>query len=175
MIRNAGGRIEYSEKDGKLWYKHLDSSYDVVISEGEIPSEIVKKGESAIQKYVEEAVTAFEARSKRFREFGNNLNMPVSVRHRGIPLKGKIVYADSKYIGVRLEKPKKYAGESGMNFGWASAVAGHYVFQSGDEPKLSRSAIEGAQTVLTWIYDEKKNKEDNKSVIDLALKLNERK
>ncbi len=170
------GEIQYSEKNGKLWYcyEHYFDSYQTKIIEGGVPDNIAKKGKAAIKKYVEKSITAILKKDERFRVFGNNLNVPISVQHNGVLLKGKITYAGARTIDVCLEKPKKYAGESWINFGFASAVAGRYVFEAGDEPKLSRAAIEGAKEVLKRIYNEKKNQEDNKEIIDLAEKLNKK-
>lgn len=171
-------KIKYREQDGKLLYQYgkigdkLFSTIelpDVPDISGEVPEEICRQGEEAVQTYVKKEIEGVKEVRKRFKEFGENPNVPVSVEYKGVLLEGKIIYANNRYLTARLEKPEKYAGE-GRFFG-GSLIPG-ISLKKGDEPKLSHYGIEGAQMVLTWIYDENKNKEDFKDLIELAEKLN---
>ena len=167
-------RVWYREEDGKVRFKYGESEYDLNNIEGDVPPKICRLGEKTIAKYVKKEIVKIETVCKKFEEFGKNLNVPVSVKHKGVLLEGKIIGTDGEFLTVRLESPKKYHGERSINFGGASAMAGHDIFEDGDKPKLSRYAIEAAQKILRWIYDDKKHEEKHKDTIEFVKKLNNR-
>ncbi len=78
----------------------------------------------------------------------------IKTEYKGITLKGRIVNAESGYISVVLDKPCK--GKSNINFGYASAMAGHYVFDK--KGNISKAGMNGAEEALGWAYDKAESK-----------------
>ena len=77
----------------------------------------------------------------------------IETTYKGIKLKGRIVSATARCISVILDKP--YKGKSDINFGYASAMAGHYVFEKND---ISKAGMDGAKEALGWAYDKEETK-----------------
>ena len=78
----------------------------------------------------------------------------IKTTHKGVKLKGRIVSATGGCISVVLDEPCK--GESDINFGYASAMQGHYVFDK--KKNISKAGMEGAITALRWAYDSAETK-----------------
>ena len=78
----------------------------------------------------------------------------IETTYKGGKLKGRIVYAESGYITVVLDKPCK--GKSDINFGFASAMKGRYVFDK--RGNISKAGMEGAKEALTWAYQKAETK-----------------
>ena len=153
--------IEFKEYLGEIRF-----TYDNL--RGKIPKEIVKNGEQAIRDYVyskvEKADKAWKkAKSVEEKIRKNHIQIKTKCKD-GTTLEGRIVEATSRCIKVELDKPVK--GESNINFGFASAVVGHYVFEGNHE--LSHHAYEAAYTALHWAYE----KTLNQPVRDLVKILN---
>src|SRR3989338_3839265 len=97
--------LEYEERNGELYYeyhkdvsvptKHHAAVYEVYESYGKIPKIVVKKGTSAIEKYVEEKIKTDVAKQvkKRKKEavFEKNPDFPIETKYDGKVLKGKII------------------------------------------------------------------------------------
>jgi len=77
-----------------------------------------------------------------------------------------IVEATGRYIGVELDAPLK--GKSGINYGFASAMAGHYVFN--EDYTLSKDGLEAARRALCWAYERVLHKPEE----DLVKRLNKK-
>ena len=77
----------------------------------------------------------------------------IETTYKGVKLKGRIVSATSRCISVILDKPCK--GKSDINFGYASAMHGQYVFEKND---ISEAGMDAAKTALGWAYDKTETK-----------------
>ena len=173
-------KVSYEEKEGKLHYEyrdqHKETGFATVIT-GIVPAEVCKKGLSAVRSYAELAIEEEIKRKRPETEasiaFMKNPGVYISCFHGGVILEGRVIFATSRFIRVRLESPTSFRGEDVINFGFASAMAGHFIFdKDSDHLVLSQAAIEAAQRVLTWIYNKKKHRKDHGTVIDLAKNLN---
>lgn len=80
--------------------------------------------------------------------------LKIQTTYHGVVLKGRITGASDKYIAVELDSPCK--GKSGINFGFASAMANHYVFN--DKGNISKAGMDGAKEALTWAYNKAETK-----------------
>lgn len=160
--------IHYYEEDGKLRYSY--SEYEI---KGVVPRKIINQGEEAIRAYVtrkvEKALKLKREAAKKHEDFAKNPNVMVETLYQGITLKGVISYADGRLLVVRMSAP--YEGEASVNFGWASAIAGRHMYESGTI--LSGAALEAAKKLLVKIYQEKSHELLHRDTIDLARKLNE--
>lgn len=172
--------IEYFEKDGELHFSYEkrvsvsdhSNAYRVYKSQGKIPKKIQEQGDQAIKNYAEKKVRKDikekESKAKKWDQFAKNPNFPVSVKHQGEILKGKIVSAEDNTLRVRLEEP--YQGEAYVHYNRFSAMAGDYIFDGLES--FSESAIESAQELLIGIYHTKKHYNEHKKVIETAKRLN---
>ena len=133
-----------------------------------IPKKVLHKGEQAVMKY---AVQKLREAKKKWNEFEDAKDTirknPILVRTEyadGTLLEGRIIEATSRYVKVELDKPLK--GERNMNFGYASAMVGQYVFAKGN--KLSKHAYDVAYECLCNAYEEALRKPEK----DLMNRLN---
>lgn len=179
FLHHKDGQIEYHEEEGDVWYSYRETkhysqgSYREYKTEGKVPTNIVSKGKEAIHTYVQEqvylAVSSQKKRAAAHDAFAKNPDFPVEVRYKGILLKGRIDSASDRYLSVQLQEP--YEGESGINFGWASAMVGHFIFDG--HGRFSESAIQSAKKLLIQIYEEEEHKRKYADTIDLVDQLND--
>ena len=151
----------FLDKDKKLHFRYQDY-YDLGKNETAtlelkevIPDEI--RGRGNIDLYVKEKVESYlKERFEKINEqkkFEQNPDFSVEIKYKNILLKGKIIRASIRGLNVRLEEPfQEEKGERNINYGWASAMAGHYVFSS--HCQFSENAIESAKDLLKMIYKE---------------------
>jgi len=118
-----------------------------------IPTGIVKQGKKAILDYALQNVDEAEMQWKKQESIENDIrkkHIPIQAAYTdGTSLEGRIVEATNRFIRVELDRPLK--GESSINFGFASAMAGHYVFAA--KHKISPAGYDGARTALCWAYE----------------------
>ena len=178
--------MEYFEKDGELWFSYEErislstkahaEDWRIFECSERIPKKIRRKGKKAIKKYVEERI------EKRIKEqknragkqdrFAANPNFTLEIKGygvEGVTLRGRTISAEDSVLTVRLEEP--FIGEDHVIYGFASAIAGHYIFA--DLEKFSENAISSAYELLVRIYKREKHRQENKEVIDLAEQMNE--
>lgn len=115
-----------------------------------VPDEIQDR--KNIDLYAEERVKNYlEERFKKIDEqmkFEQNPDFFIEMEHEKIKLSGRIIRASARGFTVRLEKP--FLGERNINYGFASAMAGHHVFS--DHCQFSEDAIDTAKSLLLLIY-----------------------
>lgn len=171
--------IRYDEKNGKIFFEYLESMKSEFSENqclykfsGEVPEEVLERGEEDIRKYAVKKVRAGirkqNAQWKKHREFEKNMNFPVETEYDGKKLIGRIFFANSRCIKVRLEEP--FRGEGSRNFGWSSAMVGRNVFSG--TARFSLYAMDAAKNILVEIYKAKKN-EGNKDLSGLVERLNQ--
>lgn len=118
-----------------------------------IPTGIVKQGKKAILYYALQKVEEAEMQWRNAEFIENDIrkkHIYIQAMYKdGASLEGRIVEATNRFIRVELDRPLK--GESSINFGFASAMAGHYVFTAGH--KISSEGYDGARTALCWAYE----------------------
>lgn len=164
------GKLEFIEDFGNIEFTYeepIDGSSSHYVSEI-IPERIVKQGERAIKKYVKNKIREAKKEWRKWESFEDDIkknHIPIQTKYGdGTTLEGRIVEATSRYIKVRLDKPLK--GSSMIHFGFASAMAGHYVFAEGY--KISQEGYNAAKRALGWAYSDAKNKPKK----DLVNRLN---
>lgn len=172
-------KIKYEVRNGNLHYEHREEdkiTMTVLVAEGFVPKEIVKKGKQAARVYAEANVRRQIAEGKEKTDaiiaFRRNPNVAISIRRKGVVVEGRIVFATPRRIDVELVSPPEFKGRGEINFGFASAIAGHRVFNDDDPLAFSKSGLEGARTALGWTYDRQKYRRDHAKVIALAKQLN---
>jgi|GEM_PF-7026073 len=157
-------------EDGEISFTYMGPSKnggEYYISKT-IPKEIVSKGIKKIENYVDKEIEKLnkeiEVGEEKYERI-KKARISINAHYKGQFLKGIIKSATDRYIEVELERPVK--GSSNINYGFASAMAGHYVF-SGNE--LSENAIESAKRALCWAYDQAIHKKEK----NIADKLNKK-
>lgn len=161
---NTDGGIDftYSEPRGDGVHYKVD---------GIVPLGIVKRGEEAILKYASRKVKEAKKKWRKHEAIEDNLrknHIPIQTKYKDRTLlEGRIVEATSRFIRVELDKPLQ-GGESHINFGMASAMAGHYVF--GEGHKISPEGYDAAYKALCWAYQDVLDKPRK----DLVERLNQR-
>ena len=161
IIFNKNKVNYFLDKNEKLHFRYQDY-YDLEKDETAIlqlkeaiPDEI--KGRENIDLYVKEKVESYlKERLEKIneqRKFEQSPDFSVEVKYKNILLRGKIIRASCRGLTVRLEEPfPEEKGERNINYGWASAMAGHYVFKG--HCQFSEDAIETAKNLLKLIYKE---------------------
>lgn len=167
------GRIHFWEQRGEVHFGFFE-----VYRQRElrlsccVPKDIRERGAAAIRAYATAQVrtwrTTQRAAIDRFDAYAAHPDFPVTTTHRGVALKGRIISAANSTLRVRLEEP--YRGESFTQYGWASAMGGHYIFTKTGE--FSTNAIASAKRLLTEIYNEARHRDEHRDTIALAGQLN---
>lgn len=176
--------IEYHRVVDQLWYSYSEKSSRPADSgarlektyraQGLIPQEIISQGEGVIQEFVrtqiEERIGSEKEEDLQRREYLEDLRYPMVLNHFGVILRGQIRANDPTFLQAELLEP--YQGVTGLNFGWASAMSGRFIFNKGDQPTFSAIAIERGRGMLTSIYKREKEKAEHQEVNGLVEKLN---
>ena len=159
-------KIKYFQENGKLgfWYG---------LKAWLIPKKIVAKGEESIKRYTKERVRRYEEEESRRaanrRAQYIKTNFEISTTFEKKQLRGRIIYSKEKNIlVVRLEKPIAMETLFTYGNGFASAMAGHRVFQESKILTLTDGAINDAKDELIDLYKNWKNRD----AIALAERLN---
>ncbi len=164
--------LEFIELDGKIefFYEKPVGGGIFYKVNGTVPKKVVEQGEEAVLKYALHKIEDAEKVWKKFEAVKDDIrknHVPIQTKYEdGTQLEGRIVEATSRYIGVELDKPLK--GRSGINFGFASAMSGHYVFA--ENYTLSQYGLNGAHRALCWAYRDALHKPE----IDLVERLNKK-
>ncbi len=175
------GRIEYFEMMGDLWFRyketvsrptqHHSAVYREYKVEGKIPKKLQDSDDSKlIREYVEGKIRRKVSKAKKEDmeqdRYAENPSFQISVEYDGTMLKGKIISAADSFLGIRLESPKEFTGDSGVNYGFGAAIfSGHKQF--------STDAIASARRLLIDVYKKRKHEIANAEVISLAKSLNQ--
>lgn len=161
--------INFYESEGALWLscseRRRDGGYNK--SHGVVPQEVIAAGQSAVREYASREIEKLRAGIKHREDAEDEIKrnpIPISVKYKGTVLEGRVIGATARYIDVELLRPVK--GRGGMNFGFASGIAGHHVFGSDDQ--ISEHGYNAARTALQRAYE----RALNKPVSDLAEELN---
>ena len=159
-FREDFGKIKftYAEKVEEGCYREI---HEVV------PSDVVKSGKQSILDYANQKIEGHKAKWKRQDEIEESIrknHIPIKTRYKGMHLEGRIVEAVSRYIRVELDKPLQE--KSIINFGFGSAMIGHYVFT--EKHEISEAGYDGACRALGWAYEDALHKPEK----DLAESLN---
>jgi len=172
------GEVEFHEYQGELWWTFRQkvhtskSSYRLYEVCRLIPTDVIAQGLEAVRGFAHQQVTEIVGKQKeahaRIDAFLADPDFPVSLEYEGVILKGRIDRASERYLHVRLEEP--YVGESGVNYGWASAMGGHYILKG---ETFSEDAIGSARWILIDVYKRERHREQNREVIELAEHLND--
>lgn len=177
------GEIEYHQVKGDLWYSYLDRVESKVESgatristykaRGVIPQEIIEKGEITIREFakseVDEKINSQKEFNNQIDEHRKNLSFPIELQYEEILLRGRIKSLDGTVLTAELLEP--YQGESHLQFGFASAMSGHYIFGR-DGLNFSDYAIKRAEGLLVGVYHKEKEKAENPWIGDLVERLN---
>lgn len=177
-------KINIFEKDGKLRYLYKEKervpndrreAYYLYETSNVVPQRIIEQGKEVIKEYVgrrvEENINRQKRKNRKHEQFEANPDFPIEVKCGRVILKGKIISATSDIVRVRLEAPKNYQGETEVAFGFASAMAGHYIFE-GESDKFSGYAIKRAQGLLVKIYKEEARKRKHRKIVEISKDLN---
>jgi len=170
----ASDRVTYFEHNGVLWFlsqetaallgKKVTGKWVIYETSGEVPYDVVDRGEDAVRKYVKDSTTRHvegeKERMERWFAFAEDPDFPVSIRHDRKVLRGKVISVLNNTLVVRLEQP--YQGERSVHYGFGSTGS---IFS---DSSLSEDAIRNAQKLLVRIYDEQLHYEESREVIDLA-------
>lgn len=154
-------KVTYSEDFGKLRFVCEKDGYKLSDT---IPDFVIDKGETAILKYVRgkmyrhiRQTKTYNTKNKERKEKIKNTNTPISLKHKGHELKGRIVDyigpSDRGLITILLESPEEYAGSDSVHDCYGMAMSGICVFD--DDGNLTGWAINRAFKSLRRIYDEK--------------------
>jgi len=164
--------LTFDEFSGNILFRYhrmLDGSGYVSFS-GEIPEEIIAQGDEAVRDYAQGKVDEFEGNLSKLEKFQEDIRknpLPVETRYDdGTLLRGKIIEADTKFIRTKMDSP--VVGENEINFGMASAMAKHHVFDGFD--KISEHGYNAAHRCLRELYEDLVV---NKKERDLVDRLNE--
>ena len=147
--RKFEGNLKFDEDSGNIvfHYSRHSKNRGTCCLDETVPSSIAKKGEKEIFSYAYGKIKELERKIKRIDRIEENIrknHIPIKTKYKNILLEGRIVEATSHYIGVELDKPLK--GVSCMNYGFASALAGHHVFTK--DHKISEGGFNSACTAL---------------------------
>lgn len=178
-------KIEFHEEDGKLWFSYSEtevlqshphrSAYKYYQTEGIIPPKVIRQGLQAISDYatarVHKDITTQKARYQKIQHFLENPDFPLETNYGRTKLKGRIVSAVNNSLVVELTDP--YHGRKIVNYGFASAMAGHHILDKGGT--FSDNAVETAKRLLVTIYRTMRYNEQHSDLIQLAAQLNQSK
>ncbi len=160
--------LRYFEKDGALHFEYKkavsiptkahSAVYQNYAVSGEVPNNILKKGEKAVRNWVEKKITRSTAEQEKKHKardaFAKNPDFSVeTLAEDGTVLKGKIVSAEDTTLRVRLAEPRK--GESFVIYGFGAGMAGKRIFN--ETGSFSHDALESAKRLLREIYTEQKH------------------
>lgn len=167
------GRVHFWEKKGQIFFgchvQYRDRNLRISIP---VPQEVLARGTAAIRAHAAAHVRAWwkEQRTEidRFEACAAHPDFPITTMHRGVTLKGRIISAANSTLRVRLEEP--YTGERHVEFRWASAMAGHYIFTETGE--FTKDAIASAKRLLAEIYNDARHRDEHRDTIALAHRLN---
>lgn len=180
------GKIEYFEMMGDLWFRyketvsrptqHHSAVYREYKVEGKIPKKLQDSNDSKlIREYVEGKIRRKVSKAKKEDmeqdRYAENPSFQISVEYDGTMLKGKIISATDSFLRIRLELPKEFTGDSGVNYGFGAAMAGKYIFSG--HKQFSTDAIASARRLLIDVYKKRKHEIANAEVISLAKSLNQ--
>ena len=173
-------RIDYFEKDGELWFSCEQKVFNesggcrTFSSSGKVPLQKVREGSEAIRLYVGQKVRREVQRQKReasaIDQHRRSSSFPIEVQYRGVLLKGKMSSSDGRFLQVVLEEP--YLVHTGITYGWASAMAGRFIFDQNDPRKFSAHTIAAAKGLLVEAYQEEEYRRAHQDIIALADELN---
>ena len=141
-------------------------------TDGIIPQRILDKGEDAIFNYILKKIKKAKKGWQKGESIEDKIkeeHIPISTEYKdGTILEGRIIEATSRCIQVELDNPLK--GKSCINYGFASAMARHYVFT--EEHEISKNGNESAKRALCWAYEDaiKADKKDLIKKINNKLK-----
>ncbi len=137
-----------------------DGTYRVVITEGQVPNEIVLKGWEAVKEYakqkVNEAIKEQSAVPLSEVSFDLQPDYPLEVTYEDVILQGRIISAANSSVAVELLSP--YHGYSTIHFGFASAMNQRYVFNRNRQ--FTDEALDTAKMLLAKIYRVEKAKKE---------------
>lgn len=181
--------IKFSEIKGKVVFGYREivpvftqyhsGSYKQFDVSGTVPEEIVNQGRRAVEAYAQSFVKNDLDRQwnayRALKERDKNPNYPVTTEFfdkelkEKVILKGRIVSTEDTTLRVRLEEP--YRGEKFVIYSFASSLAGRLVYDK--QGNFTPDAISTAQRLLVSVYKSEKNKQANKTTIDLIEALNQ--
>ncbi len=164
------GKLRFEENSGRIEFSYTepidDRSHHQI--DGKIPPSIVQLGKTAIRAYAEKKVEQAQKGWQRAEKIEKDIRtnyIPIRTDYDdGTSLEGRIVEATSRLIRVELDSP--VVGKGSINFGFASAMAGHYVFGKGH--KISEHGYEAAYRALRSAYKDSLHKPTK----DLVRQLN---
>ena len=164
--------LRFEEWLGKVRFvytEEIDHSSCRRINE-EIPEEVVGQGQEAIKNYASVKINQAKRKWEKFNAVEEDIktnHIPIKTKYKdGTVLEGRIVEATSRFVSVKLDKPILVEEERRINFGFASAMSGHHVFDEGH--KISKYGYDAAYNALCYSYMAALNK----PVKDLVKKLN---
>ena len=155
--------LKFSQQEGKLSFVYQeDGGYPRSFCDS-VPEDVVTKGKETVKEYVSGIIIGKKEEWRRYEAAQEAIRqnpIPVQTTYKdGTTLEGHIVEATGSFIKIKL------VNSSEAHFGYASAMAGHHVF---DGYKLSEYGFTGAEEALCRAYE----KVLNKPIIDLADELN---
>lgn len=162
--------LRFEENSGKIEFLYTTKvdkrNYDHV--SGEIPERVVKRGKEAIRNYAQKKVDQFKKKWKRANKIEEDIrknHIPIQTNYKNETfLEGRIVEATDKFIRVELDGPLQ--GQGSINFGFASAIVGRYVFD--ENHKISHHGYDAAYRALRSAYEDAIHKPQK----ELVRKLN---
>lgn len=167
------GRVYFWEARGEIRFGYSEAyrHRDLQLSR-DVPKNIRERGTSAIRTHATTQVHAWRKEQRaaidRFDAYAAHPDFPVTTTHRGVTLEGRIISAANSTLRVRLEEP--YTGERHVEYRWASAMGGYYIFTKTGE--FTKDAIASAKRLLTDIYNAARYREEHRDTIALAHRLN---
>jgi hypothetical protein len=146
--------LTFSNYNGKIGFRYEQrcKGDGTAILHEDVPASIVEQGDTAIKQYAIERINDLKRRIARADAIEADIekhHIPIRTVYEGMSLEGRIVRATARGITVELDTPLK--GKSDINFGYASAISGHYVFTK--EHALSPEGIEAAERALGRAYE----------------------
>ncbi len=154
IVKKMENGLRFEEYLGKIEFVYTErvdgSSYRRI--DGKIPERTVKLGEKAIREYALRKINQAKEKWKKFDALEEDIrknHIPIKTKYEdGTLLEGRTVEATNRLIRVELDNPLK--GEGSMNFRYASAMSGHFVF--GEEYNISKHGYDGAYRALCGAY-----------------------
>jgi len=167
------GRVHFWEDRGEIRFGYAKRyrNRELKLS-GSVPKDIQRRDARVIRAHAAQIVRAWWRKHRteidRFDAYEAHPDFPVTTKDRGVVLTGRIVSAVNSTLRVRLETP--YTGERHIEYRWASAMAGHFIFTKSGE--FSADAIATAKYLLVEIYRKEQHRERHRDTIALADRLN---
>lgn len=166
------GEIEYHRVKSELWYSYEEtleskmesgatgiSNYE---TRGIVPQEIIEQGRAAIKEFVksqvDEKINSQKERYMQRDEYRRNLSYPIELKYGEVLLRGRIKSLDGTVLTAELLEP--YQSITCLNFGFASAMSGHYIFDK-NGLNFSDYAIKRSEGMFKEIYQKEKEKAEN--------------